>query len=265
MRAEQYFLLFLEYLPGITTLLAAVYAVIEKLRRIRKLKEQEKKIHEAEKVVETVSKEESFVNYIEGVLKLASERERLTMLQAQGRSSGLFVVGTILMLLSVFTPLISIYAYVESNPLTSEALLLLKSLKEQVGIVPDAKEIISQRDWRILFSGVSFGFLFLAAARGIFRQEGQQMATFLNLARRVRYYENIISAVKIAERNERLNKMNDEEKTEPSLSKLVNSIIDLLIKPPFDEAKEEELSAKKDSSDGLPLKEQAENIIKSLK
>lgn len=239
------------------------------LERFIQLKKQKAKIEQVEKVVKEESeKRETLVRYIELVLSLASEREKLTMIRAQGRASTLFVIGTVLMVLSVFAPIISLAAYITTEPLANDTLTMIKAIKDQIGITPSFNDIVNQRDWRILLSGVSFGFLFLAAARGILRQEGQQMTTFLNLARRVTYYENIVSALKIAERNE-LEKISElapsDRPDRVHLENLVVRIINMLLEPLPELAFSSNSQYKPSESDELPIKENLESIIKSTK
>lgn len=162
---------------------------------------QSKKIEVAEKgFAEEREKKESIVKYIDKVLNLVIERDKLTMIKARGRSNYLFFIGTFLMILSVFAPILTIGIYITTEPLSVDMLNLLKEIKSQLGVTPQIKDIISQKDWRILLSGISFGFLFLASARSLLRQESRQIATYINLNRRISLFENTASALKIAEK-----------------------------------------------------------------
>jgi len=131
-----------------------------------KIKEQTDKILKQEKVLKE-STTTNIVEFVEAELKVASEREKLAMLIAQVRSGKLFVIGSFLMVLSVFAPFGSAIMYWQTDPLNDEVVMHLAQLKDKTGIVPGNELISLKKDWRILFSGLSFGFLFLAAARGI--------------------------------------------------------------------------------------------------
>ena len=175
----------------------------------------------------------SFIPFIEQQLRLVSERERLVMFSAQGRASALFFLGTALMVLSVFAPMATLYVYVTLNPLDIpvETVTLLQELKGKE--FPFEKITLSaQKDWRILASGLSFGFLFLAAARGVLRQEAQQRDTYFRLGRRVTYYENLISALKIGD------SWHDIEQN-PHVQKYVERAIERLIEGPTEELGEQ--------------------------
>lgn len=162
---------------------------------------QSKKIEIAEKgFTEELEKKESIVKYIDKVLNLVIERDKLTMIKARGRSNYLFFIGTFLMILSVFAPIATIGIYMTTEPVSDNTLYLLKEIRSQLGVTPQVKDIISQKDWRILLSGVSFGFLFLASARSLLRQESRQIATYINLNRRISLFENTASALKIVEK-----------------------------------------------------------------
>ncbi len=257
--------------PSVLIYLLSVFlpAIFTWLQRLIELKKQKTKVERAEKFVkEEAEKQETIVKYIEAIINLANEREKLTMLRAQGRASVLFGIGTALMVLSVFAPILSWVAYLSTEPITDETIRLTKTLKEQLGIIPSYNEIAAQRDWRILLSGVSFGFLFLAAARGILRQEGQQMATFLNLARRVTYFENIVNALKIAERNEleRIGQLPPESRSmQPDLQQYIKRIIDMLFQPPQELALLNREDKKTIETDDLPIKSNLASIVKSTK
>jgi hypothetical protein len=162
---------------------------------------QSHKIEVAEKDFnKELEKNEPIVKYVDKILNLVIERDKLTMIKARGRSNYLFFIGTFLMILSVFAPVVTIGIYMTTEPISYETIEVLKNIKSQLGVVPSIKDIINQRDWRILLSGISFGFLFLAAARALLRQENRQITTYINLNRRISLFENTASALKIAER-----------------------------------------------------------------
>lgn len=262
--------LFFQLLSAFFTLFIVAYIWKFLVDRFREVQKQRAKVENVEHVYheESEKKEVSLVKYIELTLSLASERERLTMIKAQGRAGMLFIIGTILMVMSVFAPFASIATYLSTDLLSSETVTALKTLKEELGISPSAKDIINQRDWRILFSGISFGFLFLAAARGLLRQEGQQMTTFLKLGQSIAYYESIVSALKIAERKElkRIGGLSPEDRSEePNLDDLVTRIVNLLLEPPSNLISQSDSAEKPLEAHEVPLKEQLEAVKKTLR
>lgn len=143
--------------------------VIAAIAEGKKEKTAQKQIAHAE---ESVVKAASLAEHVQGELQLIMERERVNMARALFRSRWLFVIGTSLMVLSVFAPLLSAYLYTGS----------------------------SNGDWHLLAFGVGVGLLFLAAARGIARQEAHQRDTYFQLAMRVAQYERFLSATRIVQR-----------------------------------------------------------------
>lgn len=139
--------------------------------------------------------------FVEDQIKLNIERERLNMLLAERRANNLFSIGRFLMVLSVLAPLLSAALYLWANPLPAETVSHLKDLREAASnSLPVQLTVSVQRDWRILFAGVSIGFLFLAAARGVLTQQARQSQTFFFLAERVASYERLISVIRIRTR-----------------------------------------------------------------
>jgi hypothetical protein len=132
--------------------------------------------------------------FVQAELAVAIERERVSMLLAQSRSARLFTLGTVFIVLSLLAPLVAIMAYVATDPVESLQKALASGIK-----VANAENAL-QRDWHILLSGVSFGFLFLAAAAGLLRQARHHTTTYFRLRRRVTHFEAMISALKISER-----------------------------------------------------------------
>lgn len=141
-----------------------------------------------------------FPDYLKDQLNLTAERGRLLMVQAESRANMLYAVGTILTVLSVFAPLASIAVYATTDPLPADTISHLQSLRNAQGALPSGVSVSISRDWHILLSGISFGFLFLAAAGAIFAQHRRQMETYFTLGRDVNYFDTVIGAVDIANR-----------------------------------------------------------------
>jgi hypothetical protein len=219
-----------------------------------KIKEKTKELEKGKKTLKEIT---GMVEFVEAVLKVASLREEVAMTIAQGRSGRLFIIGSFLMVLSVFAPFGSAFIYWQTDPLNDEVVIHLAQLKKETGIVPGNESISFKKDWRILFSGLSFGFLFLAAARGILRQEARQSSTYFKTAERVSYYENLARALLI---NERLQGEAGESQNE----KLVKRIINILFASP-EETQEEKVSKDSDATEGVPFMEQAATLVNAFK
>lgn len=185
------------------------------IRSQEEVLERKQKIREAREKAIT---DTPLVELMEASINVLTERARLTMLLAQNRANKLFVIGVILMVVSVFAPVASTLIYLNSNP--------LEPIEKVPGIEERAFELPIQRDWRILVSGISFGFLFLAAARGILKQEAQQRETYFKLDNRITYYENTITALKIDYYLQKKNLVQDNIKiAERILEQLLEPII----------------------------------------
>ncbi len=219
---------FLDVASNVATILSAIIAgaliVFVHLRysiEHKDVKAQKANLQERIKIREgKLTANTSLVDFIQAELMVVTERERLAMILAQSRSNRLYGIGIALMILSIFAPIASTGIYISMDPL--ETLARLK----QHGIALTNLSSPPQRDWHILISGISFGFLFLAASRGILRQEEQQRATFFDVGRRIAHYENIVSALRISD------KLQHEEKTSEN-NKLLEKVIDKLLEAPM--------------------------------
>ena len=182
----------------LSTLLVLIVFVSFTIYRMNlKIKEKTKELEQGK---ETLKDIKGMVEFVEAVLKVASLREEVAMSIAQGRSGRLFIIGSFLMVLSVFAPFGSAIIYWQTEPLNNEIVMQLEQLKNKTGMTIGNDLVSFKKDWRILFSGLSFGFLFLAAARGILRQEARQSSTYFKTAERVNYYENLARALLINDR-----------------------------------------------------------------
>jgi len=155
-------------------------------------KRQKQAVANAEKLI---AGEGTLVEHIQAELRLLTERERLNLVLASSRSRWLFGLGTSLIVLSILGPVISALIYLDS----------------------------ATRDWHFLAFGVSAGLLFIAAARGIARQEAHQRDTYFRLTLRVTRYERFISAMRIASRA--------SGATDEGVKRLYARILDHLLEP----------------------------------
>ena len=241
-------------LSSLVGLVVFVFFVVYRWKR--KIKVQTDKILKHEELLKK-TKAANIVEFVESELKVASEREKLAMLIAQVRSGRLFVIGSFLMVLSVFAPFGSAAIYWQTNPLNDEIVMRLEQLKKKADISPPSDSISLKKDWRILFSGLSFGFLFLAAARGILKQEARQSSTYFETSERVTYYENLGRALRI---NDRLR----SEAQPPENEKFVRRIIEKLFEAPV-QKKDDSHAKDSELSEGLPFKEPIEAVVNALK
>ena len=140
---------------------------------------------------------------------------------------------------------------------SDETVLSLMQLKD-IGVPLGNVSLTTQRDWRVLASGLSFGLLFLAAARGILRQEVQQRDDYFKLERHMSYYENLMSALRIEDRLSR------EEKEPPAeIRKRIEVVIDRLMEKPF-ESTGDQITEKQDTGSGFPFEEQTKAFKETL-
>jgi hypothetical protein len=232
-----------------------VFVSITVYRWNKKINEKTQELEKGKKTLKEIT---GMVEFVEAVLKVASLREEVAMSIAQGRSGRLFIIGSFLMVLSVFAPFGSAVLYWQMEPLNDEIVMQLKHLKVETGVVPGKESVSFKKDWRILFSGLSFGFLFLAAARGILRQDARQSSTYFKTAERVTYYENLARALLINER------LHPGEAGESERNKLVERIIEKLFGSP--PQKPEETAAEDPViSDGAQIKEVVDAVFSPLK
>ena len=73
----------------------------------------------------------------------------------------------------------------------------MRDLKKEAGELPKEMATPIGRDWHLLLAGVTFGFLCLAAARGILSQQSNEMKTYFKLGQMARYFDRLNSVVEI--------------------------------------------------------------------
>jgi len=148
--------------------------------------------------VEAGSKSElTTVDQLKVHIRQAIGREEISMLRADGRANGLYHIGWTLMVVSVLCPLLAGVIYWRIDPLSSEIVERLKDLDLALGSLPEGSAVATERDWHVLLGGITFGFLCLAAARGILTQQGKEVAAHSRLSDRVNYYERVESVLEI--------------------------------------------------------------------
>lgn len=206
---------------GVATGFAVLLRFHHDFQRARnRVSEQEERIRVAEGRIE---REAEFPEFLQDQLRVVAERARLVMVKAESRANMLYGVGTLLTVLSVVAPFVSVAVYITSSPLSSDTLTALESLRNDSGDYPSGITLSVQKDWRVLFSGVSIGFLFIAAAGAIFAQHRRQTQTFLGLAKDVDYFDGVVGAVQIRGRA-------DNAELTPTMTELVDNVIAQLLK-----------------------------------
>lgn len=138
----------------------------------------------AEALEAQAEKEETLVDYVEAQLIAAAARQEVAVRSAEARANRLSSIGIILMVSSVLVPFGLVYLYMSLPPAAPTT---------PAGAPP-------QRDWHLLLAGVSFGLLFIAAARGILLAEGRQREVYAREVRETAYYGDLRRALGMAQR-----------------------------------------------------------------
>lgn len=147
-------------------------------------------------------------SFVDAQLEAAAARQNVAVATAQGRASRMFWLGVILILFSVLVPFVLVWLYATIEPVPVKA-----------GEAP-------QRDWHLLVAGVSFGLLFIAAARGILAAEGRQREVYAREVRETAYYGDLRRAVRMAHR---LDYREEDERAEPETEQAVRKIVALML------------------------------------
>lgn len=125
------------------------------------------------------------------------ERERVAMLRAKARADRLFTLGTTFLLLSIFGPILAAGLYSYMDPLSVATVERLTELHRTIGDALNLEPPPLQRDWHILAAGLSFGFLFLAAAGGLLRQQAREYRTYFLIGEKINRYQRLASIVRV--------------------------------------------------------------------
>lgn len=169
----------------------------------------EKKSREAASELEAkAEKEETLVDYVEAQLIAAAARQEIAVSTAERRANRLASTGFLLMISSVLVPFGLVYLYMTLPP-----------------VGPPTASTAPQRDWHLLLAGVSFGLLFIAAARGILLAEGRQREVYGREVRETAYYGDLRRALGMAQRLDK--KRNDAVET--STEEVVRTIMALML------------------------------------
>jgi hypothetical protein len=149
-------------------------------------------IDKIERVAPLPRAEATLVSQSVELLFAAAERERIAIGRSERRLGWLYQIGTALVIVAGIVPFMLVGLYMRDVPIARiEAL-------QKAGV--DAKVLaeVTQHDWHLLLAGVSFGLLFLAAARGIFQSEARQREAYQAAARWASYYGDLERGLRIA-------------------------------------------------------------------
>lgn len=163
------------------------------------------KIFEA--VEEKAAKEGTLVDYVDAQLEAAVARQELAVQIAETRANNYSVMGTVLMIVSVVVPFLLVAVYLNTPPIAAAA------------------SAAPQRDWHLLLAGVSFGLLFIAAARGLLLAEGRQREVYAREVQATAYYGDLRRALGMAQRLDR----ESPEETNAATREVVQKIITLML------------------------------------
>lgn len=139
-------------------------------------------------------RQESTLEHVTRILRAAVDRRRLSMLVSERRATILFRIGTGLTVLSVLVPFLLVLLYFQQTPAAEVQRLV------QLGVPPKDAATLAGRDWHLLFAGVSFGLLFLAAAKGLLTAEARQRDIHDRQDRVIEAYEDALRGLNIAAR-----------------------------------------------------------------
>lgn len=130
------------------------------------------------------------------VLEGAGVSQRKLLVVSQSRLDTLFVLEVLLIIAAVTAPFVLVLLYARADSV--EVIRRLSALKAGLGSAELAK--LGARDWHLLLGGVSFGLLFLAAARGVTQANERQRQTYFRVSETIRFYEDLGSYLTLEER-----------------------------------------------------------------
>ena len=131
------------------------------------------------------------------IINFAVNMQEAMTPKARLRADILFWIGILLLVLSIAFPIIATIIYYEIDTISHETAQALIYLKKGANESQKELDIPLSRDWHILLGGVTFGFLCLAAARGIFAQQSNELKAFNEFGQRARYFERLNSVAQI--------------------------------------------------------------------
>lgn len=200
-------------------------------------KKQEIKIEQLKAASEA---QESLDVYIQKRIEVVSEKTRLELLKVEKRSNGVYRLAVFFTSFSVLAPIGAIVVYISVDPMNQYIFQdrLIENLSYLGGVMTITPELNlnPQRDWRILLVGISFGFLFLAAARELLRIQMQLNSRLNYLTSEISYFENVIEAFRISIKAKEANNYDLDSKK--VLEKIIQRLSFYAIEPSIPSLKE---------------------------
>ncbi|HEY7645520.1 MAG TPA: hypothetical protein VH858_10845 [Hyphomicrobiales bacterium] len=187
----------LQYLPALALIFGLASQIV---RIIRSAIGINKEIEDKEKQVADIqgsSDADGIKSILTKQLKLATAREELILLQAKSRADLLYRIGALFLIISIACPIAAAWLYWFIDPLTKETITQISELKNISPELPKDLNLAIGRDWHLLLGGITFGFLCLAAARGILGQQAKEMQTYFEVAQKVNYFERLSGVAEI--------------------------------------------------------------------
>ena len=175
----------------VLSLLGFVLVQFDRRNRIYQveIKETENKIRKIE-VLEKKT-DIKFEDLIDLTIKKIGLMYELTRVSAKPRSETLYSLGVALLGVSLLFPIIGTIVYELTDPISDETIQKIATLKNNIGELPKEFNVSVSRDWHILFGGITFGFLCLAAARGMLAQQANEKKTYVEQGQSARYFEQL--------------------------------------------------------------------------
>lgn len=130
-------------------------------------------------------------------LRAATVREEIILFQSKSRGDLLYRIGSFFLVLSIMCPIAAAWLYCTIDPIPQATIDKIVELKKSLTELPKELSISVGRDWHLLLGGITFGFLCLAAAKGILAQQAKEMSNYFSVAEKVNYFERLRSVAKM--------------------------------------------------------------------
>jgi hypothetical protein len=190
-----------------------------------------KEVENKKKKAEILDKNDTVKQLIIKKTAQARYSQEVLIYQPKPKADRLYKFGTPLLVASLVCPILSAACYYLTEPLPSKTVQSISNLKNSIGELPKEFNVTVSRDWHILAGGIAFGFLCLAAARGLLAQQANEMKTYVELGQKVRYFERLNSIVELLLKQ-------DENATEPE-KEAIRFLRDRLLADPVTAVEEE--------------------------
>ncbi len=189
---------------SVLAILITLVVVYRNFLDIRRRQKRAKQIEETLSSIESrptpTVKDLSLIDAVKAQVQSAIDSQTTNKLIAERRAGYLYSVGLTLLQFSVFCPIIAAILYWNIEPLSGITTSRLLLLKNELGVLPGNVEISVLRDWRILAGGVTFGFLCLAAAKGILGQRSKELLNYSEANNKIDLLSRMLGVILIKEK-----------------------------------------------------------------